>query len=192
MSLDKIPKIPKFSAINSKQNTSRQSPNAHDSGNPGSHVGKSSKTSRLDCGTNATAKSKSIKPSQRTSKSSSDMPKGNHKVNHIPITSTSSIPGQSSSGKTPTSKGKRLPSHVGGCDNLSQHDECITTDTVKTTVSTSSSKDKASTKDDTKTAVRPSTLDITAFTLSLDPSDCSDIDTDGSASSGYDSSRKLG
>lgn len=81
---------------------------------------------------------------------------------------------------------KKLP-HPVNVHNNSQQGESKTIDTVKAAPSskeTSSNSDTINMVDDqpanSEEGVAPASLDVTTFTLSLDPSDCSDIDTDGS------------
>lgn len=131
-----------------------------------------------------TTKSKDPKPNQTISRQSSDVSKGYYKVNYTPIRPkvASNHKHQSKgSGKLLPLIVKKLPSPVAACDSSNKNDEATTTNTVKVDLTNSSSNDQAS-SNDRNGIDRPSSLDVAAFTLSLDPSDGSDIDTDGSGS----------
>ena len=126
------------------------------------------------------------------------MSKGYYKITYTPIKPKPKRPSTSSKHKQQKitkSSDKLSPlcktlTAAGRNDNDSLH-KCDEANTVKTASPNSSSDDKASSNDRTNTVDRPSSLDATAFTLSLDPSDCSDIDTDASVSSACDSSKRF-
>ena len=94
-----------------------------------------------------------------------------------------------------TSASSSFSSNVSSSDIISAVDNSstldATTNNVKNVPSLTSLPNKVSSNDRISTVDRPAYLDVTTFTLSLNPSDVSDIDTDASASSA-DDNRRLG
>ncbi len=95
----------------------------------------------------------------------------------------------------PTSASSSFSSNVSSSDIISVVDNSstldATTNNVKNVPSLTSLPSKVSSNDRISTVDRPAYLDVTTFTLSLDPSNFSDTDTDASASSAGDN-RRLG
>ena len=149
-------------------------------------------------GSNVKVKKKDPRPNPNVSRSSEISNKPYYKVSYTPIkpkdSSTSSKHKQQKVAKStdkisPVVVVKQLPPPASKCDSSHKHNEATTTGTVKTASANPSGDDKASSTNMLSTVDRPSLLDTTTFTLSLDPSDASDIDTDASASSACDSKR---
>ena len=156
-----VDRIPKLSAISNKQGVSTQSHSAHKRGDDRSSPVKTSKaTSR---------------PNQNTSKPS---PKG-HSYNFIPTKSKNSCKHEQKVKKSSAQASPLLSKELS--DFLFEQDECTTTAGTVNKKTSSSSKDTSKDKSCSQksdTISRPS--DITNFTLSLDPSSDSDVDTDAS------------
>lgn len=205
--IDKMPRIPKLSAINSKHNTERQlqTCSANDSVESGSNPVKAVKPSK-PLGSNKVSL-KSSKPNHITSRPS-HMSKSYYKISYTPVRpkvpSSSSKHSQKKTTKSASqvpSTTKKLPSQTSACDStLQKHDVNKATDVAKIAASPVSRSDEKTSSNDalsnSDTTDRPCVTpdegvgsDTNTFTLSLDPSDYSDVDTDASASSVSDSKR---
>jgi len=173
-----MPKIPKLSAIT---NEARHMPLSSD--DTGSKLVEASKSLRSDDTTDTMATPRSSKPSHNISKC--------YKFHHTAIRTKAKVPVASSKrNQRKTTKFINHPPVTGMSAkklippvNIQQEEgEDKTTDIVQ--IAPPSDSDVIDIVDQPANSEEG-----VAFTLSLDPSDCSDIDTDASASSTYISKR---